>query len=107
MLRDVRRTLLGLSLAFALAFTQLGATVHALSHVGAEPGSKHYPADTGKNCPICHAFSATGAAAPAAAPVTADLDAEQVQWQRAPWAALTLDSNWSYARGPPRPSVDS
>jgi hypothetical protein len=102
MLRGVRRILARLFLAFALAFTQLGATVHALSHVDAQSGTKHYPGDTGQNCPICHAFSAASALAPPSAPPPTLFDAEHVLSQSDSWAPVTLDSFFTYARGPPR-----
>jgi hypothetical protein len=101
MLRGVRRFILRIFLAFALAFTQLGATVHALSHVGAASDTKHYPGDTGQNCPICHAFSAASAVAPPAADLPTLLDADHVQWDGETWPAVTLDSFGFYARGPP------
>jgi hypothetical protein len=102
MLRRVRRYLARLFLGFALAFTQLGATVHALSHVEAPSGTKHYPGDTGQNCPICHAFSAASALAPPSAPAATPLETEHVQQQREPWFAAALDSFFTFARGPPR-----
>ena len=107
MLRDVRRAMVRIFLAFALAFTQLGATVHALSHVDAPSDTKHHPGDTGQNCPICHAFSAAGAVAPPAAAPTTVLDADHVLWHGEPWSAVTLDSFWFHARGPPRHPADS
>jgi hypothetical protein len=98
----VRRYLARVFLAFALAFTQLGATVHALSHVETHSGTKHYPGDTGQNCPICHAFSASGALAPPSAPTPTLLDAKHVLHQREAWSAVALDSFFTFARGPPR-----
>jgi len=89
-------------LAFALAFTQLGAMVHALSHVRAESDAKHFPGDTSQACPVCQAFSAAGAVAPPAAPPAALADAEHVLRQSEPWSAATLDSFFTFARGPPR-----
>jgi hypothetical protein len=102
MLRGVRRILAPLFLAFALAFTQLGATMHALSHVDAQSGTKQHPGDTGESCPICHAFSAASALAPPSAPPQALLDADHVLWHGESWASVTLDSFFTYARGPPR-----
>jgi hypothetical protein len=98
----VRRIFARLFLAFALAFTQLGATVHAFSHVGAASDTKHFPGDTGQNCPICHAFSAASAVAPPSAPIPALLDADHVLHQREAWSAVALDSFFTFARGPPR-----
>jgi hypothetical protein len=98
----VRPILARFFLAFALAFTQLGATVHAFSHIGAEANSKHYPGDTGQNCPICHAFSAASAVAPPSAPLPTLFDTDHVLWQHDAWSPVTLESFWFYARGPPR-----
>ena len=99
MTRLLARTLL----AFALISSQVGGLTHAASHFGANSDTKHFPGDKGKSCSVCQAFSASGAAAPSAAPPSTQLGADHVLSQGEAWsAAVTLDPSWSYARAPPR-----
>lgn len=92
-----RRFIARLLLAFALAFTQLGGMAHAVSHIGPDSDSKHYPGDNTKHCSICQAFSAAGSVAPPASLPTTLLDADHVLSQGDSW--------WVVAFKPPRPSA--
>ena len=96
-----RRVLVRLLLSLALVFTQLGGMAHAISHIGADPGTKHYPADGDKGCALCQAFSAAAAAAPPTVPPALLPEADHVRPQGEPWSAVTLDAHWFFARGPP------
>lgn len=97
-----RRLLARLLLAFALAFTQLGGMVHAVSHVGTDSDSKHFPGDDAKHCSICQAFSASGAVAPPASTLTTLLDADHVLSRGESWSAVGFESLQPSARDPPR-----
>ena len=100
----VRRCLARILLALALVFTQLGGMAHALSHVGADSDTKHYPADGSKSCSLCQAFSASSAVGPPSAPLAIRSDADHALVQSEAWSAVTLDSHWFFARGPPATS---
>jgi hypothetical protein len=97
-----RRLVARLLLAFALAFTQFGGIAHAVSHIGPESDSKHFPGDDSKHCSICQAFSAASSVAPPASPQTTLLDTEHVLSQGDAWSVVAFAPPRPSARDPPR-----
>lgn len=97
-----RRLIARLLLAFALAFTQFGGIAHAVSHIGPESDSKHFPGDDTKHCSICQAFSAAGSVAPPACPQTTLLDTDHVLSEGDAWSVVAFEPPRPSARDPPQ-----